>query len=525
MAGATNRAFKAAGIPKAAIKELRVTGGRGLTLRSAISLAGERGIQIPQKAHDFLAKRDAKSAQKAKPADDGAERQRRDAARAEARDVYERGNAGSRERLAGLRGDIRQRVQDVRDAEGTLRGAKGHAESTAQRAVPAAKGGPKKRQNERNRDRTIESRVANDPSVQRAAMQAKQARLRLQSALADRDATARARKQQRGAESGGQMDLFSGAPKPRAASPFERKVALRNARGRALGDLSQGMMARRKAGAAAAANAPPPSASPKLARNLAGLSRTVMAARKAGPPPERLIAAAERKHAHGIPVAELRNSARRSLVDAGTARAKMNAALAKEAAVLATRDEARRLGGRHAYNEVTQRASMYRLDANQARGKVAEHMQSARRSLKLVRKVESALPPQARVVVRPKRDATPVSSGASPEMRAKMASAKARVEELRADREKRLARQIARAETTRYVAEQSKSPGAANLRARAARASNRATLALRQAINAANPSRATARGADMAVRVAKSVGESMGKRRDVAKIRARRGES
>ena len=54
MAGATNRAFKAAGIPKAAIKELRVTGGRGLTLRSAISLAGERGIQIPQKAHDFL---------------------------------------------------------------------------------------------------------------------------------------------------------------------------------------------------------------------------------------------------------------------------------------------------------------------------------------------------------------------------------------------------------------------------------------------------------------------------------------
>lgn len=252
MAGATNRALKAAGIPKSAIKELRVTGGRGLSLRSAISMAGQRGIEIPQKAHDFLAKRDAKSAQK-KPADDGAERQRRETAKAEARAVYERGNAASRDRLSAMRGDIRQRVRDVRDAEGVLRGAKDHAASIARKTTPAAKGGPKKRANERERDRAIESKVNNDPSVQRAAMQAKQARMRLQSALASRDATARARKQQRGAESGGQMDLFSGAPAPRAPSPFERRVALRNARERALGDLSRGMLARRKAGAADAA--------------------------------------------------------------------------------------------------------------------------------------------------------------------------------------------------------------------------------------------------------------------------------
>lgn len=62
MAGATNRAFKAAGIPKAAIKELRVAGGRGLTLRSAISLAEKHGVAVPQKAKDYLEKRDARVA-------------------------------------------------------------------------------------------------------------------------------------------------------------------------------------------------------------------------------------------------------------------------------------------------------------------------------------------------------------------------------------------------------------------------------------------------------------------------------
>lgn len=58
MAGATNRAFKAAGIPKAAQKEIRLAGGRGLTLRSAISLAEKHGIAIGDKPKAFLAKRE-----------------------------------------------------------------------------------------------------------------------------------------------------------------------------------------------------------------------------------------------------------------------------------------------------------------------------------------------------------------------------------------------------------------------------------------------------------------------------------
>lgn len=61
MAGATNRAMKAAGVPKATIVTLRVEHGGHLSLRSAISIAHERGLDTG-KAHEFMAKRDAKKA-------------------------------------------------------------------------------------------------------------------------------------------------------------------------------------------------------------------------------------------------------------------------------------------------------------------------------------------------------------------------------------------------------------------------------------------------------------------------------
>lgn len=61
MAGATNRAMKAAGVPKATIATLRVEHGGHLSLRSAISIAHERGLDTG-KAHEFMAKRDAKKA-------------------------------------------------------------------------------------------------------------------------------------------------------------------------------------------------------------------------------------------------------------------------------------------------------------------------------------------------------------------------------------------------------------------------------------------------------------------------------
>lgn len=61
MAGATNRALKSAGIPKGTIKTLRVESGGRMSLRSAIQLASGKDLPVG-KAHDHLAKRDAKHA-------------------------------------------------------------------------------------------------------------------------------------------------------------------------------------------------------------------------------------------------------------------------------------------------------------------------------------------------------------------------------------------------------------------------------------------------------------------------------
>lgn len=61
MAGATNRALKAAGVPKATIKTIRVEHGGRLSLRAALVVAGSRGLDVG-KGHDHLAKRDAKEA-------------------------------------------------------------------------------------------------------------------------------------------------------------------------------------------------------------------------------------------------------------------------------------------------------------------------------------------------------------------------------------------------------------------------------------------------------------------------------
>ena len=61
MAGATNRALRAAGLPKPTVKTLRAEAGAGLSLRSAIQIAVARGLAVPDKAHAFLAKREGKA--------------------------------------------------------------------------------------------------------------------------------------------------------------------------------------------------------------------------------------------------------------------------------------------------------------------------------------------------------------------------------------------------------------------------------------------------------------------------------
>lgn len=61
MAGATNRQFKTAGIPRAAVDKIRVKAGGRLTLKGALGVATQHGIPVPEKAHAFLATRDEKA--------------------------------------------------------------------------------------------------------------------------------------------------------------------------------------------------------------------------------------------------------------------------------------------------------------------------------------------------------------------------------------------------------------------------------------------------------------------------------
>lgn len=53
MAGATNRQFKTAGIPRAAVDKIRVKAGGRLTLKGALGVATQHGIPVPEKAHAF----------------------------------------------------------------------------------------------------------------------------------------------------------------------------------------------------------------------------------------------------------------------------------------------------------------------------------------------------------------------------------------------------------------------------------------------------------------------------------------
>lgn len=59
MAGATNRAFKAAGIPKKAQAQIRVHAGGRLTLKAAVDVAAKHGIPLPDKVHARMAARAA----------------------------------------------------------------------------------------------------------------------------------------------------------------------------------------------------------------------------------------------------------------------------------------------------------------------------------------------------------------------------------------------------------------------------------------------------------------------------------
>lgn len=442
MAGATNRAMKAAGIPKATQNVIRVNSGGAHTLKSAIAVAAAHGAHVPDKVHAHIAARDAKAGAKtAKSAATAASAAENTAKRAEARAVYERGNAASGDRLAAMRSNLRQLVSEKRQADRDVTRARDLARTAAEKALGAPKKGPKARENRLNHARALEAAENASPDVKRAAAAAVQARTALQSALQSRNATATARKAQRGAEAGGQQDLFSGAPAPRQPSPFERRMALRDARAlRGAQALGAVMSARRKAEAARPARAA------VLAKSIGAASANIMAARRAAAAAPKsaaeLIRAAEKKHLGGFSLDYSRNYVRKRLVDAGTAHAKLTEARAAHAKATAAVDAAR---GKYERGKAEAAASHTGYAVREATAKYAKHIGSAKEELRNIRKAEASLPPDVRAMVRPQKQGK-ASLVSSPESRAKMAAVKARLPELRAAKIERMKKKILRGE-------------------------------------------------------------------------------
>lgn len=237
MAGATNRAFKAAGIPKKAMGEIRLKSSGPLTIQSAIQIAKQHGIALPEKALQRGAQRP--EGPKAQPPPGWQAAARGDTRRAaegaqrlaDYRKAAEGHQRASDEGKRGLREQIREQIKKVNAAD-----------MAARRATEGA--------------RPFEAGTAE------ALNGARTARAELSRLVGSRSNIAAARKAER---TPGQQDLF-GVPQPkRAESPFERRMALRNARLAAAGAdarklapnvsaVSRGMLANRKT---AAANAKP----------------------------------------------------------------------------------------------------------------------------------------------------------------------------------------------------------------------------------------------------------------------------
>lgn len=158
MAGATNRHLKAMGFREAGIQQIRTTGGRGLSLESAISSARAHGVALPGPA---LQRVGASASEGWKAASRG-EKTKRPEKPGESLDAYRARDLASRD-PATMRAAIREQIKRVRD-------------------------------------------VGHNADVNK-----------LSDMLRARDAAAKSR----AAERGGQQDLFGANPAPRGPSPFE----------------------------------------------------------------------------------------------------------------------------------------------------------------------------------------------------------------------------------------------------------------------------------------------------------------
>lgn len=158
MAGATNRHLKAMGFREAGIQQIRTTGGRGLSLESAISSARAHGVALPGPA----LKRVGAAASEGWKAASRGEKTKRPEKPGESLDAYRARDLASRD-PATMRAALREQIKRVRE-------------------------------------------VGHNADVNK-----------LSDMLRARDAAAKGRV----AERGGQQDLFGANHAPRGPSPFE----------------------------------------------------------------------------------------------------------------------------------------------------------------------------------------------------------------------------------------------------------------------------------------------------------------
>jgi len=111
MAGATNRQLKKLGFREAGIVKIRTTGGRGLSIESAISHARSHGVALPGKAleHSPVAKPPPGWQAAAR-----GEKTKRPEKPGESLDAYRARDLASRD-PATMRAAIREQIKRVRD--------------------------------------------------------------------------------------------------------------------------------------------------------------------------------------------------------------------------------------------------------------------------------------------------------------------------------------------------------------------------------------------------------------------------
>jgi hypothetical protein len=168
MAGANNKSFKAAGLPKKTIDTIRVETGGRLSLRSAIQIASGRGLPLGkaakhEEAQRIQSLRNARAANRQPTAEAGISRLRNAASRAPYSAVVTHPSGETRRVIAGSGKEFEARVATAKAS------MEANAKRKAAAAPPKPAWAPKGRQNTPERAREMAAMLHEGTAAVRAA--------------------------------------------------------------------------------------------------------------------------------------------------------------------------------------------------------------------------------------------------------------------------------------------------------------------------------------------------------------------